>query len=82
VESVERIVDNRLASSSWRKVEAALNHWRPFAAGQGWPTIIRSNDPGALPLCATVKQRKWLSVQLGLLATGWRILRPDFISWC
>ena len=45
VESVERIVDNRLASSSWRKVEAALNHWRPFAAGQGWPTIIRSNDP-------------------------------------
>ena len=31
VESVEQIVDNRLASSSWRKVEAALNHWRPFA---------------------------------------------------
>jgi hypothetical protein len=50
VRPVERIVDNRFASSSWREVEAALNLWRPFAAGQGWPTIIRSNDP-AEPGC-------------------------------
>ena len=45
VEAVERILDNRLASSSWRKVDAALKYWRPFAAQQGWPTIIRSGDP-------------------------------------
>ena len=44
-EVVERIIDNRLAPSSWRKVEAALNKWRPFAREQGWPTIIRSGDP-------------------------------------
>ena len=45
VEAVEKILDNRLASSSWRKVDAALKYWRPFAARQGWPTIIRSGDP-------------------------------------
>ena len=45
VEAVEKILDNRLASSSWRKVEAALKHWRPFAMQKGWPTIIRSGDP-------------------------------------
>ena len=45
VEAVEIILDNRLASSSWRKVEAALKHWRPFAMQKGWPTIIRSGDP-------------------------------------
>ena len=45
VEAVEKILDNRLASSSWRKVDAALKYWRPFAMQQGWSTIIRSGDP-------------------------------------
>eukprot|EP00964_Phaeocystis_antarctica_P035202 scaffold20085_cov58-Phaeocystis_antarctica.AAC.2 len=45
VGTVEQIIDNRLASSSWRKVDASLKYWRPFALAQGWPTIIASGDP-------------------------------------
>ena len=45
VGTVEQIIDNRLASSSWRKVDASLKYWRPFAVAQGWPTIIASGDP-------------------------------------
>ena len=44
-DDMEKILDNRLASSSWRKVEAALKYWRPFVMQKGWPTIIRSGDP-------------------------------------
>ena len=45
VTQVEQIMDNRLASSSWRKVSTALKSWRAFAADNGWETIIRTNDP-------------------------------------
>eukprot|EP00964_Phaeocystis_antarctica_P112068 scaffold76276_cov71-Phaeocystis_antarctica.AAC.1 len=45
VGTVEQIIDNRLASSSWQKVDASLKYWRPFALAQGWPTITASGGP-------------------------------------
>ena len=40
VPQVETVLDNRLASSSWRKVRAAVKIWRAVADVRGWPHII------------------------------------------
>ena len=42
---VERMMDNRLSSSSWQKINTALRSWREFAASRGWPTVIETDDP-------------------------------------
>ena len=42
---VETVLDNRLASSSWRKVQAAVKIWRAVADVRGWPHIIATDDP-------------------------------------
>ena len=45
VPQVETVLDNRLASSSWRKVQAAVKIWRAVADVRGWPHIIATDDP-------------------------------------
>ena len=42
---METVLDNRLASSSWRKVRAAVKIWRAVADVRGWPHIIATDDP-------------------------------------
>ena len=43
--SVEQVLDNRISSSSWRKVRAGVNLWRAVADGREWSHIISSGDP-------------------------------------
>ena len=45
VPMVENVLDNRLASSSWRTVEAGMAIWRTVADDEGWSTIIATDDP-------------------------------------
>ena len=42
---VETVLDNRLASSSWRKVKAGVRIWREVADDRGWAHIISTDDP-------------------------------------
>ena len=42
--SIESMMDHRLAASSIRSVSAALGHWDVVAARHGWPRIIVSDD--------------------------------------
>ena len=42
---MERMLDNRLAASSMRKVARASRLWREFAAEHEWGAIIRTDDP-------------------------------------
>ena len=43
--SVERVLDNRLASSSWRTINAGLKLWRAVAAERNWGVVIPTDDP-------------------------------------
>lgn len=45
VRPVERVLDNRLAPSSWRTVNSGKRIWAAVAAERGWNTIIRTDDP-------------------------------------
>ena len=45
VPQVETVLDNRLASSSWRKVQTAVKIWRGVADARGWAHIIATDDP-------------------------------------
>ena len=42
---VEQIMDNRLSSSSWQKINTALKSWRAFASERGWAVVIETDDP-------------------------------------
>ena len=42
---VEQIMDNRLSSSSWQKINTALKSWRAFASERGWEVVIKTDDP-------------------------------------
>ena len=42
---LDQVLDNRLAPSSMRKVRRAAKVWCVFAAEQGWPGLLRSDDP-------------------------------------
>ena len=42
---LDQVLDNRLAPSSMRKVRRAAKVWCVFAAEQGWPALLRSDDP-------------------------------------
>ena len=44
-DSLERILDHRLAGSSLRSVSAALGHWDVVVARHGWPRVIVSDYP-------------------------------------
>ena len=45
VGQVETVLDNRLASSSWRKVQVAVKIWRGVAEQRSWAHIITTDDP-------------------------------------
>eukprot|EP00966_Prymnesium_polylepis_P020081 462693-Prymnesium_polylepis.1 len=38
-------MDNRLSTSSWRTINAAVKRWRVVAGNEGWSTIIPTDDP-------------------------------------
>ena len=42
---VERVMDNRLSSSSWRTMRSGVKIWREVAASYGWSAIIPTDDP-------------------------------------
>ena len=42
---VDELLDNRLAASSMRTVNAALGKWDVVCARYGWPRVIVSDDP-------------------------------------
>ena len=42
---VEQIMDNRLSSSSWQKINTAMSSWRSFASERGWDVVIQTDDP-------------------------------------
>ena len=41
---LEKVLDNRLSSSSWRTVKGGLAKWREVADRHGWGTIIPTGD--------------------------------------
>ena len=43
--SVEMVLENRLASSSWRTVQSAVKIWREVCDLHGWPVILLTDDP-------------------------------------
>ena len=45
VSVVEQVMDNRLSTSSWRKVSTGMKLWRAFADRHEWSPVIRSGDP-------------------------------------
>ena len=45
LDPIERMLDNRLAASSMRKVARASRLWREFADEHEWGSIIRTDDP-------------------------------------
>jgi hypothetical protein len=45
VDSVDLLMDNRLASSSWRTVKGGLKIWREVATHRGWSHILHTDDP-------------------------------------
>ena len=45
VADVESVMDNRLASSSWRKVRSGLRIWREVADARGWSHVLATDDP-------------------------------------
>ena len=42
---VDELLDNRLSSSSWRTIHAAVKRWRVVAGREGWSTVIPTDDP-------------------------------------
>ena len=42
---VDELMDNRLSTSSWRTINAAVKRWRVVAGKEGWSTIIPTDDP-------------------------------------
>ena len=45
VDSMHGVMDNRLSSSSWRTVSAAVSIWFVVCALYGWDRILRTDDP-------------------------------------
>lgn len=42
---VDEVLDNRLSSSAFRSISAALSHWDRVRAAWGWQRVILSDDP-------------------------------------
>lgn len=42
---LEQLLDNRLSTSSWKKISRAVTLWRVLAASEGWSPIISTDDP-------------------------------------
>lgn len=42
---LEQIMDNRLSTSSWRSVSAAMSRYLPLCEERGWSPVIATDDP-------------------------------------
>lgn len=45
LDRLDEVIDNRLAPSSMRTLNAAMALWRPLVAHHGWPVVIVTDDP-------------------------------------